>query len=228
VNVLELIREQKEKLSDTQLDLNDFVSPQILEYWNEFWSSAKKSQWMKWRYDDVLEVGDNLRSLQEGKSSFHSVNVEAAWHELNASINKVSYVGEWFQVDQSRINQFAQASLDDQWIHTDPDRAKNESVFKSTIAHGFLTLSLLPKLTEASGSLPTRFSGFKMQINIGLNEVRFLAPVKAGARIRAIKKVTSLELVKRGMIVEEEVIVEIDGASRPACIARPTYRLVFQ
>src|SRR5437762_10940232 len=90
-------------------------------------------------------------------------------------------VGDWLEITQERINQFADATGDHQWIHVDPARAANESPFRTTIAHGFLTLSLLSTMIrDAIG-----FSGIRMAINYGLNKVRFVSPVPAGSRVRA-------------------------------------------
>src|SRR6185503_1605929 len=90
-------------------------------------------------------------------------------------------VGDWFEISQDRINQFADATGDHQWIHVDPARAAAESPFRTTIAHGFLTLSLLSTLMREA----IQISGLRMAINYGLNRVRFVSPVPSGARVRA-------------------------------------------
>src|SRR5215471_4793867 len=99
---------------------------------------------------------------------------------LNGLVGQEVAVSDWLEVSQERIDLFAETTEDRQWIHTDPERAARESPFKETIAHGFLTLSLLSELCKRAMSV----SGVRMGINYGLNRVRFVAPVPAGARIR--------------------------------------------
>jgi acyl dehydratase len=127
--------------------------------------------------------------------------------------------GDWLQITQERIDAFADATDDHQWIHVDVERAKN-GPFGATIAHGFLTLSLLPSLTRGT----TRVEGIRMAINYGLNRVRFPAPVRAGSRIRAKVKNVSVVDVEGGVQVVNEVTVEIEGEAKPACVAEQVAR----
>jgi acyl dehydratase len=127
---------------------------------------------------------------------------------------------EWLQVDQERINQFADATGDHQWIHVDVDRAK-QGPFGAPIAHGFLTLSLIPSLT---GGL-LKIDGVRMGINYGLNRVRFPSPVKVGSKVRATVKNLSIEDVQGGIQVVNEVTVSIEGQEKPACVAETVTRL---
>jgi acyl dehydratase len=127
---------------------------------------------------------------------------------------------EWLQVDQDRINQFADATGDHQWIHVDVDKAK-EGPFGTTIAHGFLTLSLIPALT---GGL-LKIDGVRMGINYGLNKVRFPNPVRAGSRVKASVRNLSVEDVTGGIQIVNEVTVSIDGEPKPACVAETVTRL---
>lgn len=131
------------------------------------------------------------------------------------------------QIGQDRINQFAEVTEDRQWIHTDPERAKRESPFKGTIAHGFLTLSMIPLLTNAVDPENPPYEGAKMVVNLGLNEVRFPYPLKSGSRVRASKKIVGVEVVRRGLEVTEEITVEIENTRRPACVAQAVIRLVY-
>ena len=121
-------------------------------------------------------------------------------------------VSDWLEVTQARIDQFADATGDRQWIHVDPARAAAESPFKTTIAHGFLTLSLLsPLLRDAM-----QFSGLRMAINYGLNRVRFVSPVPAGSRIRARIAVHGVEEVAGGFQVTWQVTIEREHGDKPA------------
>jgi acyl dehydratase len=122
---------------------------------------------------------------------------------------------DWLEVTQARINQFADATGDHQWIHVDPARAAVELPSKSTIAHGFLTLSLLSTLIRES----IRFTGLRMAINYGLNRVRFVSPVPAGSRIRALITLKAVDAVTGGFQVAWEVTIERDGGDKPACVA---------
>jgi len=134
---------------------------------------------------------------------------------LNDRIGQEIAVSDWIEVTQSRIDQFAEATGDSQWIHVDPARAATESPFKTTIAHGFLTLSLLSPLIRES----MQFSGLRMAINYGLNRVRFVSPVPAGARIRARITVQAVEEVAGGFQVTWQVTIEREQGGKPACIA---------
>jgi acyl dehydratase len=135
--------------------------------------------------------------------------------KLGEQVGREVAVSDWLLVTQERINQFAEATDDRQWIHIDPERAARESPFKQTIAHGFLTLSLLSELARQAMSV----GGLKMGINYGLNRVRFIAPVPAGARIRGRFKLDALEEIKGGAQATWSVTVEREGGDKPCCAA---------
>ena len=124
-------------------------------------------------------------------------------------------VSDWLEVSQERIDQFAEASEDRQWIHIDRERAARESSFKTTIAHGFLTLSLLSVLARHALSV----GGVRMGINYGLNRVRFVSPVPADARIRGRFTLATLEEIKGGVQSTWNVTVECEGSDKPCCVA---------
>jgi len=125
-------------------------------------------------------------------------------------------VGEWTTISQAQIDRFAEATGDRQWIHIDRDRAARESPFKTTIAHGFLTLSLLSSLLRDA----IEFAGVRMAINYGLNKVRFVAPVLSGARVRARIVAGAVEEVGGGAIqVTWSITVERENTEKPACVA---------
>ena len=124
-------------------------------------------------------------------------------------------VSDWLQVTQARVEQFADATGDRQWIHVDQARAAVESPFKTTIAHGFLTLSLLSPLIRES----IRFTGLRMAINYGTNRVRFVSPVPSGARIRARITPSAVETVAGGFQVAWQVTIEREHGDKPACAA---------
>jgi acyl dehydratase len=155
------------------------------------------------------------------------MSVEVALAELSAQIGREVHVGDWIEVTQSRIDAFATATGDFQWIHTDAERAARESPWKRTIAHGFLTLSLLPLLRGVGEGGAARFPGLRRIVNYGLNRVRFTNAVVEGARVRGRAKVLAVEPFRGGLQVTEEVTVEIDGHTRPACVAETIVRLYF-
>jgi len=152
---------------------------------------------------------------------------EQTYKRLLEQIDMVTFTGEWYTVEQECINQFAVVTGDNQWIHTDPDRAAKESPFKATIAHGFLILALIPKLTNSVDEDNNPYPEAKMVINFGLNQVRFPSPVKAGTRVRASIKLVNLVPMKRSIEVVNEVSIEVENSKRLACVAEAVLRLYF-
>ena len=142
--------------------------------------------------------------------------------DLESRIGQEVAVSSWVEITQDRINQFAQATEDFQWIHVDQERAR-QSPFGGTVAHGFLTLSLLPMLTESSFEIVGR----KMGINYGLNRVRFTAPVPAGARIRGRFTLAKLDQLEGGVQTTWNVVIEREGADKPAMVAETISRHYF-
>ncbi|WP_353179578.1 MaoC family dehydratase [Salinisphaera sp. T5B8] len=143
---------------------------------------------------------------------------------LEAFVGQEMGVSDWLTIDQERVNQFADATEDHQWIHVDVERAKRESPFGGPIAHGFLTLSLLPQLT----SQIKRIEGVTTTVNYGLDKVRFIAPVPVGSKVRARQTLESIE--PRGdnrYMLRNTVTIEIEGADKPACIAQSLSLIVF-
>ncbi len=139
---------------------------------------------------------------------------------LRAKIGQEIAVGDWTTVTQEQINLFADATGDHQWIHLDTQRAATESPYGTTIAHGFLTLSLLPRLMADAVQLPKA----KMSVNYGLNRVRFAAPVPAGKRVRARITLLGIEDVKGGVQMNWKTQIEVEGNEKPACIAETLAR----
>jgi acyl dehydratase len=126
----------------------------------------------------------------------------------------------WVEIDQARIDTFADATDDHQWIHTDPARAA-DGPFGTTIAHGYLTLALLiPMWTQLLDVTEA-----KTKVNYGLNKVRFPAPVPVGSKIRATATLTTVEPISGGVQVTVDAVIERDGADKPVCIAQPVFRL---
>ena len=142
--------------------------------------------------------------------------IEAVGQELGVS--------SWVGVDQDRINAFAEATGDHQWIHVDVERARTESPYRTTIAHGFLTLSLIPALSKYN----YRVENAKMGINYGLNRVRFLAPVPSGSRIRLKSELVGAAKVNDTTVdLTVRQTVELDGSEKPAAVAEVIARMIF-
>ena len=144
--------------------------------------------------------------------------------EAVEAVGKELGVSQWLAVDQERINAFADATSDHQWIHVDVERARTESPYGATIAHGFLTLSLIPALSKEN----YRIDNAKMGINYGLNRVRFLAPVPAGSRIRLRSELVNAAKVDDTTVdLTVRQTVELDGSDKPAAVAEVIARMVF-
>ncbi|TVZ39208.1 acyl dehydratase [Alteromonadaceae bacterium 2753L.S.0a.02] len=135
---------------------------------------------------------------------------------LQSILGQEIHVGEWHEVDQYLINNFADVTGDDQWIHTDTERAEKESPFKATVAHGFLVLSMLPKLRGLDSYAAKNYPEARMIVNCGMNEVRYLNPVKVGSAIRSRTFLRKIEPNKRSIDLTEEVIVDIHNSKKEA------------
>jgi len=154
-------------------------------------------------------------------------DIENAHETLTARIGESSTPSEWFEITQDRVNDFADVTMDHQWIHVDPERAK-AGPFGAPIAHGQLTLSImsfLPKPDDAE-SLP-QLPGQKLTINYGFDKIRFPSPVPVGSKIRTTSTLKRVEI--KGSMIEtmNEVVVEVQGSEKPCVVAESLARLVF-
>lgn len=155
-------------------------------------------------------------------------NAEQAVEIFKKALGTEDPPGEWHTVGQDQINQFADATGDHQFIHVDPERAA-QTPFGTTVAHGFLTLSLLPFLQASIPAAdPAGHRGLAMGVNYGLNKVRFPNPVKVDSRVRARRTLSSVDLVgPNALQLTQSVIVEIEGEAKPACAAEFLTRLMY-
>jgi len=147
--------------------------------------------------------------------------------DLKGKIGEETHLSDWLPVTQELIDMFANATGDKQWIHIDEQRAKAESPYGTTIAHGYLTLSLYPMLRGLVNSDKPMFPGVTNVINYGLNKLRFTNAVKVGSKIRARCTLVAVEEVKNSLQLTEQYKVEIEGQDRPACVAECIMRLYF-
>jgi acyl dehydratase len=158
-----------------------------------------------------------------------STNAEQAIEVFNKYIGTEEGVGAWHDITQEQINQFADATLDHQFIHVDPEKSAQLSPYKVTIAHGFLTLSMVVHL---GGSIPRladeAYKGVVMGVNYGLDKVRFPNPVKVDSKIRAKRQLIAAELKNPTAIqLKQLVTIEIEGEAKPGCVAEQLTRLIY-
>jgi acyl dehydratase len=148
------------------------------------------------------------------------MRVIASLEELKALVGQEVAVSDWAEITQERVDQFAHATGDQQWIHIDVERSAKESPFGGTVAHGFLTLSLLPMLMANAVSMPD----IKMAVNYGLNKVRFPSPVPVGSHLRAHMTLVTVEDIAGGAQVTWLVTIEREGSDKPVCVAESVSR----
>ncbi|OAN11185.1 dehydratase [Photobacterium jeanii] len=231
MKVVDFIKQKREVLSHNSFELKDWLSPSMRDYWSELLDKANNSPIAAWGREHKLVASNDAIAPQPEVKEPAPIELpeeaELVKADIEATLGEEIHVGEWLIVDQDRINRFADVTEDHQWIHTDPERAAEESPFKTTIAHGFLTLSLLSVLTDSVDPTKQAYPTAKMTVNFGLNKVRFPYPVKAGVRVRARTSIQSVTPIKRGLEIVQEIKVEIEGCRRPGCVAESVVRLYF-
>lgn len=224
MNVVEFIREKTENLQQNNAQFiaklepkfrnwSDIINLKIANTLNNPWISRFGPD----EDDESAEVTSLLKKPEAA----------ALFQRLHSQLGEEIFVGEWHTITQENINQFALVTHDTQWIHTDPERASTESPFKSTVAHGFLTLALIPYLTDTVRLESNPYPEARMIMNHGLNQVRFPYPVKAGSRVRARTRVSKIFPMKRSIEIVSEITIEVEHKSRPACVAETVMRLYF-
>ncbi len=225
MKVTNLFKDKVDAFSAHHSEFINWMSPTLREYWGDFLGKAQGSFLFSKVRDHQQPAVNEEVSLPE--PIVLKPEALLVYNELSEKIGQVIHVGDWIHVDQERINQFGLVTEDMQWIHTDPERAAVESPFKTTIAHGFLTLALLPKLTDSVNPENNLFPTAKMVVNIGLNQVRFPYPVKSGNNLRASSTLTKVTPIKKGLEIEREIKVEIEGVRRPAAVVVSVIQLHF-
>jgi acyl dehydratase len=209
-------------------DIKAWMSPTVRDYYSIVLKKAnnnKKHLRALAREYSILKDGRTVKVTEEAiKVMPQSAEL---YGKLSKQIGEEVHVGEWMTITQDRINKFADVTDDQQWLHTDVERAERESPFKTTIAHGFLTLSLLSRLTDSVNPDKPLYPCAKMTVNYGLNQVRFPYPIKTGSEIRAHSRLVKVTPLKRGLEIEKEISVEIKGTRRPGCVAISVVRVYF-
>ena len=153
--------------------------------------------------------------------------IQALLEYMQPQLGEEIHIGDWLLIDQARIDAFAEVTGDKQWIHINPDRAAKESPYGTTVAHGFLTLSLLPYLSQSNHPdfFQKNYPGMKYRVNMGVNKVRFPAPVIVGSKVRARTVLQSAEVVGESVQVIYTFTIEIEGKEKPACVAESVVRV---
>ncbi|WP_018416760.1 MaoC family dehydratase [Teredinibacter turnerae] len=212
MNIVELLKEKGQQL---QLSNGEFIrrlEPQVREL-KESLNQSVSNSFASAFFSRFIAVANE--ELHPAVVPLPAV-VELA-SSLRRKLGQEVHLGDWQLVDQSMIDSFAQATGDAQWIHTDPVRAERESPFKSTIAHGFLIVSLLPKMRGLEEYAKVHYPNSRMVVNCGMNDLRFITPVKSGSRLRSRTYLRKYELNKRSIDLTEEVIVDIELGRKEAC-----------
>jgi len=209
-------------------DFKEWMSPTIRDYYSLFIKKANsnRSQLLSWVKEySILKDGRSINIAQ--KPVQLSPDATELFFQLQAQIGEEVHVGDWFTISQERIDQFSNVTEDFQWLHNDLEKAQKESPFKTTIAHGFLTLSLLPRLTDSVNPDKPLYPNSKMTVNYGLNQVRFPYPIKTGSVVRAHSRLIKVTPIKRGLEIEKEISIEIQNTRRPGCVAVSVARVYF-
>ena len=223
IDVFEFIKEKRADLKDNTKRYRIMLEPKFKSLSKKLNSSISNTLNNPWMFDLPTIYRSNIFKR---KTPISNENIKNAYNEISVSIGKELLVGNWEKIDQDKINSFAEVTGDKQWIHTDMEKAKKKSPFKTTIAHGFLTLSLIPKLTEAF-DFNSIHPGLKMVVNCGLNQVRFPFPVKSGSKIRGRVKIISVVPKKNNIELVNEVSIEVEGRKRFGCVAETVLRLYY-
>lgn len=156
-----------------------------------------------------------------------SENLENALKAMITRVGEQTSQSEWFEVTQERINDYADVSMDHQWIHVDVDRANKESPFGAPIAHGNLTLAIMGHLPMASVAEGPKIEGQKLGINYGFDRIRFPSPVPVGTKLRATSTLKRVEIKGEMLETMNEIVVEAQGSPKPVCVAESLGRMVF-
>jgi acyl dehydratase len=223
MNVVEFIKQRRAKLQRNNAEFIARIEPQfknLSDLLSKTISNTLNNPWIS-KFNPFDDDDDN------DKPAIQIPEAAEMYQKLQRQLGEETFVGEWFMVDQTCINQFANVTGDNQWIHTDPERASKESPFKTTIAHGFLTLALVPKLTESVAESNNPYPEAKMVVNYGLNQVRFPFPVKSNSRVRARTKLIGLVPMRKSIELVNEVSIEVENSKRLACVAETVLRLYF-
>ena len=228
MKVIEFIKQKQMDFQQSNAEFRALLEPKIKDWsqlLNDTFTNTLNNPWMS-RFNP-FEDEKPEPSESATKPLIMTAQTEKMYNQLKLQLGEETFLGQWYLVDQNCIDQFAEVTGDSQWIHTNPERAQRESPFKTTIAHGFLTLALIPTLTDTVNPDNNPYPEAKMAVNYGLNQVRFPSPVKSGTRVRARTRLIAVTPMKRSIEIISEVSIEIENSKRVACIAETVLRLYF-
>ena len=223
MDVFEFIKEKRADFKDNTEQYRLMLEPRLKSLSQKINLSIKNTLNNPW-ISNIKSIDSSYFFSQ--KQSIPNPTIKQVYEKINNILGKEIYGGVWEIIDQSCINGFADITGDRQWIHTNPEKAKIDSPFKTTIAHGFLTLALIPKLT-AELNFNDIHPDVKMVVNYGLNQVRFPFPVKSGSRIRGRVKIINITPLKNCVELVNEVSIEVEGRKRFGCIAETVIRVYY-
>ena len=223
MNVFEFIKEKRSDLRENTEQYRAILEPKFRSWsdrLNDKITNTLNNPWIT----DFIDLDNSI--LFNQKQKIENENIKKPYDAIYEKLGEEIFVGDWESIDQQRINNFAEITGDKQWIHINPEKAKSDSPFKSTIAHGFLTLAMIPRLTDGLQKKKL-YSGARMVVNYGLNQVRFPYPVKSGARIRGRVKLLSAIPMRKSIEVVNEISIEVEGKKRFGCVAETVLRLYY-
>lgn len=227
MNVVDFLKD-KERLLRNQLknvEIKSKLEPQLRQISQRLSETLTNTLNTPWLSRASRALDQPTLPAPDNQPAPISAAAAAFVHKWQPLLGQQTHLGEWLHIDQARINQFAAVTEDNQWIHVDEARAAAESPFGTTIAHGFLTLALLPKLTENTGA--NLYPEARLLVNYGLNKVRFPYPVKVGSCVRARTLLKDMIPGKRSVDLISEIHIEIKDSKREACIAETVLRIYF-
>lgn len=223
MNVFEFIKEKRSDLRENTEQYRAILEPKFRSWsdrLNDKITNTLNNPWIT----NFIDLDSSI--LFNQKQKIENENIKKPYDAIYEKLGEEIFVGDWESIDQQRINNFADITGDKQWIHINPEKAKSDSPFKSTIAHGFLTLAMIPRLTDGLQKKKL-YSGARMVVNYGLNQVRFPYPVKSGARIRGRVKLLSAIPMRKSIEVVNEISIEVEGKKRFGCVAETVLRLYY-
>jgi acyl dehydratase len=223
MDVFEFIKEKKTEVKENTEQYRAILEPKFRSLSKQINTKIINNLNNPWISNLIPFDGS---SLFNKKYKIDNEKIKNAYNIIIEKIGKEIFVGDWEIIDQNRINNFAEVTGDKQWIHINPLKARKESPFKSTIAHGFLTLSMIPSLTESLQSKKL-YSDSKLIVNYGLNQVRFPYPVRSNSKIRGRVKLVSATPLKNSIEVVNEISIEVEGKKRFGCVAETVLRLYY-
>jgi acyl dehydratase len=212
---MKLIKSTEEKLRTKVVSI---ASDWHLEYQKLNIADLITEKINDFRFTTKLPIRQPTRQTKPKQASITCPKLLEAYNQWFARVGKEVYVGSWHTITQGAIDSFAAVTEDEQWIHTDPVKAQDESPYGTTIAHGMLVLSLIPKLTGIFSKENLLFSNTSMIINYGLNKVRFHQAVPVNSELRARITPVDVSVVKKSIKLVNKITVDINGENRPACV----------